>query len=97
MSITWHPLAEEELNEVASYYDRQDRRGLAVAFLTEAERVVALLAQRPDAGRILGEGVRCWRLRSFPYAVVYRPKGAGVRILAVAGERRRPSYWRSRA
>ncbi len=97
MKLVWHPLAEDELNDVAAYYRRQDGPELALAFLNEAERVAALIAKRPAAGRALRDGIRCWRLRSYPYAIVYRAKADHVRLLAVAGERRRPFYWRGRS
>lgn len=97
MKLVWHPLADDELNDVAAYYEGQDRPGLAAAFLNEAERVAALIAERPAAGRLLRDDVRCWRLHTFPYALVYRDKGDHIRILAVAGDRRRPFYWQDRA
>jgi len=97
MKLVWHPLAEDELNEVAAYYETQGGSGLALAFLCEAERVVALVAGRPAAGRLLRDEIRCWRLRTFPYSIVYRDKGDHLRILAMAGDRRRPLYWRGRS
>jgi toxin ParE1/3/4 len=97
MKLIWHPLAEAELNEVAAYYDGQDRPGLAAAFVDEAERVAALILEHPGAGRLLRDDVRCWRLRTFPYALIYRDKGDHVRILAVSGDRRPPFYWQKRA
>lgn len=50
MRDVWHPLAEDELNEVAAYYDSHDRPGLAAAFLDEAERVTKLVVEQPGAG-----------------------------------------------
>jgi toxin ParE1/3/4 len=97
MRLAWHALAEEELNEVAAFYEGQDRPGLAASFLNEAERVTVLIAGTPGAGRLLRDNVRCWRLHGFPYAIVYREHGDHVRLLAVAGERRRPFYWERRS
>jgi plasmid stabilization system protein ParE len=97
MRLIWHPLAEDELNDVAAYYEDRDGSELAVAFLTEAQRVATLILQRPGGGRSLRDGVYCWRLRTFPYALVYRDKGDHIRILAVAGDRRRPFYWQKRS
>ena len=67
-------------------------------FGAEVERVVALVAERPDAGAPTSGGRRRWLLTRFPYAVVYRLAVDGsVRVLAVAHHRRRPGYWRTRA
>ncbi len=97
MRKDWHPSAENELNDIASYYREQDRPGLAIAFLDEARRVVDLVSQQPDGGRPLRDGVRAWRLRKFPYAVIYRVRTDRIRVLAVAGDRQRPYYWSRRA
>jgi toxin ParE1/3/4 len=97
MNTVWHPLAEDELNEVATFYHRRDERELAAKFLDEAERVTKLIAEAPAAGRQLRGGVRCWRLRTFPYSIIYRDQGDHIRILALAGDKQRPFYWSERA
>jgi plasmid stabilization system protein ParE len=63
----------------------------------EVERVVTLVAQRPDAGAPMPGGRRRWLLTRFPFAVVYRVTDDSIRVLAVAHHRRRPGYWQARA
>lgn len=66
-------------------------------FGAEVERVVALVAERPEAGASTLDGRRRWLLTRFPFAVVYRLAANGsVRVLAVAHHRRRPGYWQAR-
>ncbi len=93
MKALWHPRAEVELNDVAAFYVARDVPEVAVAFLNEAQRIERLIREKPSAGRPLRDGIRTWRLRTFPYALIYRDKADHVRILAVAGERQRPFYW----
>ena len=97
LQVIFHELAERELNDAAAYYYAQDRPGLGEAFLAEVERVVRLLAERPMAGTSAGEDILRWRLRRFPYAVIYRARTDHIRILAIAAHKRRPSYWSGRA
>jgi plasmid stabilization system protein ParE len=91
----FHRLAEYELNEAARYYDREEP-GLGMAFLEEANRCLRLIQEAPEAGAIVRGTVRRRLLRRFPYALLYKIKPNGVRILAVMNLRRRPIYWLDR-
>jgi hypothetical protein len=51
------------------------------------------IEDHPEAGMILQGGVRRRLLRRFPYALLYRIKPSGIRILAVMNLKRRPTYW----
>ncbi len=96
LPIVFHELAERELNDAASYYNAQERPGLVEAFFAEVERVLNLLAAKPMAGTVaLGE-IRQWRLRRFPYNMVYRIRDDHIRVLAIAAHKRRPAYWLGR-
>ena len=88
----FHRLAEYELNEAAQYYELEDA-GLGAAFLVEVERCLRAIQDAPEAGAILRETVRRRLLRRFPYALLYKIKPNGIRILAVMNLRRRPNYW----
>jgi plasmid stabilization system protein ParE len=88
----FHRLADRELNEAAGYYEVESP-GLGFSFLTEIERCLRSIAEHPEAGTILRGSVRRRLLRRFPYALLYRVKADGIRILAVMNVRRRPMYW----
>lgn len=91
-----HPEADQELSEVALYYEGK-ARGLGGDFLVEFDRTVAFLRLFPGAGRIIRHGSRRVSLRRFPYHVIYRIDPERLFILAIAHHRRRPGYWRARA
>jgi len=88
----FHRLAEYELNEAAQYYDLEEP-GLGAAFLEEIDRCLQSIQAAPEAGAILGGTVRRRLLRRFPYALLYKIKPSGIRVLAVMNLRRRPTYW----
>ena len=97
MEALFHPDARAELLDAATYYEeRADQLG--GQFIDEAHRVVDLLVGSPGLGApVTGQpGLRRWRLRRFPYYVVYREQGEQLYVLAVAHERRRPGYWLGR-
>lgn len=92
MTVSFHALAERELNDAARYYELESS-GLGAAFLAEVEHGCAHILEYPEAApRVLGS-IRRLVLRRFPYARLYRVHGATVRILAVMNIRRRPTYW----
>jgi plasmid stabilization system protein ParE len=90
--LEFHRLAEHELNAAAQYYDLEDP-GLGAAFLEAVNRGLESIQAHPEAGVILLGEVRRRLLRRFPYALLYKIKPSGVRILAVMNLKRRPTYW----
>jgi plasmid stabilization system protein ParE len=86
LQVIFHELAERDLNDAAAYYFAQERPGLGEAFLAEVARVVRLLAELSLAGSPSNNDIRRWRLRRFPYAVIYR-----IRTITSACSRLRPS------
>ena len=96
--VRFHPDARRErLDAATSYEERSD--GLGGQSIDEAQRVTDLLAESPGLGvPVVGRpGLHRWPLRRFPYYVIYRPDADGLVVLAVAHERRRPTYWSGRS
>lgn len=93
--VSFHNMAEHELNEAASYYDAQSP-GLGHAFLDEIERAVNQILEHPLATPLLNEFVHRKSVRRFPYSIMYSVQPEGIRILAIANDQRRPSFWRGR-
>jgi plasmid stabilization system protein ParE len=93
--IAFHPLAEQELNEAASYYNAASS-GLGTAFLDEVEHAVKQILEHPEAAPLVNQVVRRKLVRRFPYSVMYSVQRDTIRILAIANQKRRPFYWRGR-
>ena len=96
MIVSFHRLAEQELNEAAAYYERE-RAGLGVAFLAEAQRCCDAVLEYPEAGQVALGAVRRRLFRRFPYALLYTIRPNAIRILAVMNLKRRPGYWVGRS
>jgi plasmid stabilization system protein ParE len=92
---SFHPDAEVELEEASLVYESR-MTGLGKSFATEVQRTIALIRQFPDAGSPLGARRRRVLVDRFPYSVAYRRDTDSVVVIAVAHQRRRPGYWRSR-
>ena len=93
--VTFHHLAEIELNEAAEYYERE-RSGLARAFLNEVERAIQSILEHPEGSPLVAETVRRKLVRRFPYGILYSVRKDSIRILAIMNLKRRPFYWRRR-
>jgi len=94
--VSFHRLAERELNDAALYYERESP-GLGVSFLDDIGRYIEAIVKHPNAGTKLRGRVRRRILRRFPYGILYSSKADGIRILAIMNLKRRPTYWVGRS
>ena len=92
MTISFHPLAERELNDAAQYYELESP-GLGAAFLTEVEDSCTRITEYPESAPVVRGTIRRRLLRRFPYALLYGIHGSAVRVVAVMNLKRRPMYW----
>jgi toxin ParE1/3/4 len=95
VKFRYEPAARRELDAAMDFYDQQ-RTGLGDEFLDEVERAIALLTENTKLGRGLPENHRFFLLFQFPFRLVYALEDSGIRIIAVAHQKRRPDYWRGR-
>ena len=95
MNVSFNPLAEQELNDAAHYYELESP-GLGIAFLMEVQRCCGKITEYPDAGHAVFGSIRRRLVRRFPYAILYATRPGVVRVLAVMNMKRRPAYWSGR-
>src|SRR5215510_2963471 len=93
--ISFHELAESELNDAAIFFENETE-GLGFRFLAAVQASIAQIHQHPEASPIIDLDVRRKVLRRFPNSIMYSIKADRIRVLAVASQRRRPFYWRGR-
>lgn len=94
--ITFHKLAEQELNDAADYYNSKSE-GLGDIFLNELQSSVNHIRQFPESAPLINRVVRRKIIRRFPYSIMYSVKPDRIRILAIASQKRRPFYWLDRS
>lgn len=92
--------AEAEYRAAGRWYEER-RVGLGLEFLDAVDTTIDQIVKLPHAGapvRGLPPDllVRHAPVKRFPYRVVYLEAETTTRILAVAHERRKPGYWKSR-
>lgn len=97
MKITVQPAAAEELREAAKFYAERADKALGLALIAEFERALNFLSINPELGTVWRGSTRRFPLRRFPYNLVYQIKPSELRVIALAHQRRRPSYWKKRS
>ena len=65
--VSFHPLANQELNDTASYYNAASP-GLGATFLTEAERAIKQIREHPNAAPVVPEKFTVNFSAGFPIA-----------------------------
>lgn len=93
--VTFHPEADAEVTEAARYYETGSP-GLGFSFLMELQASIEQILTNPKAYQLVGAEVRRKPLRRFPYSLIYAIEPDRIRVVAVAHQKRRPHYWRSR-
>jgi plasmid stabilization system protein ParE len=95
MRLSYHPEAEAELIEAATYYEGRSP-GLGERFLREFDETIAQLQAAPGRWPIIEADLRCLTLKRFPFGIYYRILDDHLRILVVKHHSRHPDYWRHR-
>jgi toxin ParE1/3/4 len=93
--VVFHPQAEEETLHAVEWYAERSLIA-ARAFVEELNRMLLFAADSPEAWPIGPGGARRIVFPRFPFDLVFRVKDELIEIVAVAHQRRRPSYWLNR-
>ena len=87
--------AEKEMIEAALFYENASS-GLGGDFLDDVHRVINVLREHPQLGHAVGRGLRRTLLHRFPFSLIYSGEANEILVIAVAHQRRRPDYWKTR-
>lgn len=87
------PAALAELHDAAAFYTVSASLELGLAFLAEFEHGVNAILANPKVGAIFRGTRRRYLFRRFPYSIIYQVGADELSVIAVAHQRRRPSYW----
>jgi plasmid stabilization system protein ParE len=95
MRVRFHPAARAEVLDAKLWY--QERSPLtATAFVQEISVAIGLIAEAPNRFPKAEHGTRRSVLPRFPFNIYYCTDADEIIIVAVAHQKRRPSYWASR-
>jgi plasmid stabilization system protein ParE len=89
------PEADEEFREAARYYE-SEAPGVGLAFIVEVHKAVTAIVDTPLAVQVVRGNLHRKVLNHFPYNILYSIEPDKIVVVAVAHQRKRPNYWRSR-
>lgn len=87
--------AEQDLDDAVAFYNAR-RPGLGIEFAAAVAEGIERIAENPRLWHPLGPRTRRYRLKRFPYGLVYHLLGDDSLLLAVAHHSRAPAFWHSR-
>ena len=93
-----HVEAQTELQDSVSFYREHGGEALAARFkahIADAFTAIKATPERFPPARDL-KGVQKFRLRHFPFSILFINRPEGIWIVAVAHGSRRPGYWKER-
>jgi plasmid stabilization system protein ParE len=94
-SVDFLPRAIDEAREARRWYRRRSPL-LAARFIRALDDAIQQILSSPALWPPYLLGTRVYRLRRFPYLVVYREAGSILQVIAIAHARKKPGYWRRR-
>lgn len=92
LDFAFNPLAEQEYEAAVEEY-AAGQRDVHLRFIATFEAALLQIRQFPGSGALARGAIRSKVLSGFPYTIYYSVHISGLRILAVAHQRRQPFYW----
>ena len=95
MKVRFLPAAELEFAKELAYYSKA-RSGAAERFEASVEAAAQMAKRHPQGGAPSFKGTRTFRIKGFPFSLVYRASEQEVLIVAIAPHSKKPNYWAAR-
>ena len=95
LTIHYHPDAVTEMTEAALFYEER-QTGLGERLLHAIEEALEVINAHPTLWRPDRQGRRKYRVKRFPYLIIYKVMQQKIFILAIAHTSRKPGYWEPR-
>jgi len=95
LNVVFHRAASAEFVEASVWYESK-RVGLALEFMSEIERCVALASEHPLQFSVVRLDIRRVVAYRFPYSIYFRAEEHRIVVLAVFHSSRNPAIWQSR-
>ena len=95
MTLVFHPEALNELIEAADFYEGR-RPGLGTEFESAVRSAFDVIQEHPLRWPLHRADVRRYRLKRFPFAILYRASSQTLIVIAIMHLSRRPGYWTER-
>ena len=96
MRLSISDQALEDARDTADWYISEGAWPVALRLQEQIEKALVAITRTPGLGTPGPANTKLFPVRRFPVSLVYRVDGDVVRVIAVAGQRRRPGFWLAR-
>jgi toxin ParE1/3/4 len=96
MKLRFLPAADSELIREIAYYAKNGRPGTAARFESAVEDAGKMALRHPYGGAPTFKDTRAYKVKDFPFLLVYRPSSIEVLVVALAPTSRKELYWSTR-
>jgi len=93
--IEFHPGAERDLVEGFEWYAERNPDS-AIAFRSAILNARSVIIRSPKTWPSYHSGTQKYKVKHFPYKVIFLVSGNLIQIVAVAHDRRRANFWSDR-
>src|SRR5947209_10890372 len=90
------PAAYVEFVEALAWYEARSEK-VAGRFIAAFNTAIARVSENPESYPLCDDQHRFFKLRRYPYTLIYRIRGVDVQVIAVAHAHRAPGYWQGRS
>ena len=95
MKARFLPAAELEFIKELAYYSKA-RPGSAAKFESSVEAATQMALRHPHGGAPSYSETRAFRVKGFPFSLIYRSSEQEILVVAIAPHSKKPNYWASR-
>jgi len=95
MKVRFLPAAELEFIKELAYYSKA-RPAAAAKLEASVEAATQMALRHPHGGAPSYKETRAFRVKGFPFSLVYRKSEHEVLVVAIAPHSKKPNYWASR-
>lgn len=96
MEVKFHSLATKEIERSFRWYKKRSPRA-AVRFLVAIDEAIERIVKDPSGIPMTSNDCHRCALKRFPFSLIYKQLSVKeLVVVAVAHDRRRPSYWGNR-
>lgn len=91
MKVRFLPAAEVEFIKELAYYSKA-RSGSGAKFEAAVEVAAQMAMRHPQGGAPSYKETRAFRIKGFPFSLVYRASAQEVLVVAIAPHSKKPGY-----
>ena len=96
MRLSVSEQALDDARDTADWYISEGAWPVALRLQEQIDKALSAITRTPGLGTPGPANTKLFPVRRFPVSLVYRVDGDVVRVIAVAGQRRRPGFWLAR-